>query len=453
MSFDWVLTGIASALVAAALTYFFAMRKSQQLQSSLTEALLQANAKDQKLTELAQLVDKKETEVSALRDQLTEVRIQLGQKETDLKAREAAYAERRKDFEEQSKVMEDRFKTLAQEILEVKAKALTQVTQEKVVTPFKESLDSLKKELREAQAEETKQRTLLTAEIGHLKDLNQQITNEAHQLSVALRGQKKIQGNWGELVLENVLERSGLEKDKDYKREVSFNTDEGRQRPDVIVYLPQDRHLIIDAKVSLEAYTQAINSESEEDRINALNQHTNAIRARIKELADRDYTKIGELNSPEVVFMFVPIESAFVEAMRHDEQIFQEAIRRNILVATPTTLLTSLRIVGQLWHFENQNKHALEITSKAENIHKKLSTFVKSFVAINKSLDSAQKSYETAYAQLTSGKANLVKQVNDFKTLAPAIQSELPEKVVEDALLEVEYLPNVDEEVSEHEHQ
>ena len=264
------------------------------------------------------------------------------------------------------------------------------------------------------------------------------MSQEAQDLATALKGQKKMQGNWGEMVLENVLDRSGLRPDIDYKREVSLKAEDGqRSRPDVVVYLPQNKHLIIDAKVSLNAYTRLVNAENELERQQASKEHVQAFADRIKELADRDYYKLEGINSPEIVFMFVPIESAFVEALKADETLFQKAIERQVLVATPTTLLTSLNIVRQLWRFEDQNRHSAELAKKAEGVFKKLKTFLSSFDDVRKGLDRAQEAYQKAETQLLSGRGNLVKQVNDFKELAPRIKDELPEHFVEKAAMEL----------------
>jgi DNA recombination protein RmuC len=271
-----------------------------------------------------------------------------------------------------------------------------------------------------------------------LRELNNQLSTEAHELSTALRGQSKLQGNWGELVLENVLDRSGLQIGKDYKREVSINTEEGRLRPDVVIYLPQNKHLVIDSKVSLNAYTRYVNAEDDAVRALALKEHVKAVGDRINELADKEYGKLPGLNSPEMVFMFVPIESAFVEALKADESLFQRAIEKNVLVATPTTLLTSLNIVRQLWRFEDQNKHTALLADKAEQVFKKLKTFLVSFSNVKKGLDNANEAYSKAENQLLSGRANLVKQVNEFKKLAPSITDELPEYFREKADLEID---------------
>lgn len=366
------------------------------------------------------------------------------QLKTEQDEREASHARELATFEKQKASLTEQFKLLSNEILEAKTKSLQESntqTLTSVMNPFQQSIDSFKKEVQEIHHRETSQQGELRRELASLKELNQKITTEAHELSTALRGQKKLQGNWGELVLENVLDRSGLQQGKDYDREVSFTTEEGRQRPDAVVYLPQHKHLIIDAKVSLNAYTRYVNAEDEIERAQALREHVLAVANRIKDLADRDYYKLPGLNSPEMVFMFIPIESAFVEALKADETLFQQAIENNVLVATPTTLLTSLNIVRQLWRYEDQNKHTAELANKAEAVFKKLNGFLASFERIKKGLDSATEAYGKAENQLVSGKGNLVKQVGDFKNLAPAIKAELPDYFTDKANLEIDFIP------------
>lgn len=226
---------------------------------------------------------------------------------TELDEREASHARELANFEQQKASLSEQFKLLSNEILEAKAQALqesSKLSLSAVMTPFQQSIETFKLEVRQIHHRETTQQGELRKELEQLKALNQQITAEAHELSTALRGQKKLQGNWGELVLENVLDRSGLQLDKDYQREVSITTEEGRRRPDAVVYLPQGRHLIIDAKVSLNAYARYVNAEDDLERKQALKEHVQAVASRIKELADRDYYKLPGLNSPDMVFMF-----------------------------------------------------------------------------------------------------------------------------------------------------
>ena len=355
--------------------------------------------------------------------------------------RAASHARELVNFEQQKNSLAEHFKVLSNEILEAKSKSLqdsSKITLNAVLSPFQQSIDNFKKEVQEIHHRETTQQCELKKELEHLKELNQKITLEAHELSTALRGQKKLQGNWGELVLENVLDRSGLQLGKDYQREVSVTGEEGRKRPDAVVFLPQDKHLIIDSKVSLNAYVRFVNAEEEVERAAALKEHVQAVRDRIKELSNKEYYKLNGLNSPDMVFMFVPIESAFVEALKADEQLFQMAIENNILVATPTTLLTSLNIVRQLWRFEDQNKHTFSLANKADAVFKKLKSFLDSFEKVKRGLDTATEAYNTAEGQLVSGRGSLVKQVNDFKELAPAIKAELPSYFVEKAELEID---------------
>ncbi|ACF50740.1 DNA recombination protein RmuC [Stenotrophomonas maltophilia] len=364
---------------------------------------------------------------------------------TELDEREASHARELANFEQQKASLSEQFKLLSNEILEAKAQALqesSKLSLSAVMTPFQQSIETFKLEVRQIHHRETTQQGELRKELEQLKALNQQITAEAHELSTALRGQKKLQGNWGELVLENVLDRSGLQLDKDYQREVSITTEEGRRRPDAVVYLPQGRHLIIDAKVSLNAYARYVNAEDDLERKQALKEHVQAVASRIKELADRDYYKLPGLNSPDMVFMFIPIESAFVEALKADETLFQQAIENNVLVATPTTLLTSLNIVRQLWRYEDQNKHTAALANRAEGVFRKLNSFLASFERIKKGLESATEAYTKAEGQLVSGKGNLVKQVGEFKNLAPAIKAQLPAYFADKAALEIDFIPS-----------
>ncbi len=402
-----------------------------------------AEQSGQRAESLQQQCDKLTNDLDETRNKLGKAEVSFERLNTSMEEREASYKRELESFNKQKDELKLQFQQLSNEILQSNSKALQEANKESLsaaINPFKHTIDEFRKQVSDTAHRETMQRSELKKELESLKELNVRMTTEAHELSTALRGQKKLQGNWGELVLENVLERSGLQHGKDYQREVSVNTEEGKRRPDAVVYLPQDKHLIIDAKVSLNAYTLYVNSEDDSERALALKDHVKAMRDRINELADRDYYKLPGMNSPEIVFMFVPIESAFVEALKADELLFQEAITNNVLVATPTTLLTSLNIVRQLWRYEDQNKHTAELANKAESVFKKLNSFLASFEGVKRGLDRAQEAYVKAEGQLLSGKGNLVKQVGDFKKLAPAIKAELPEYFSEKADLEIDFV-------------
>jgi DNA recombination protein RmuC len=356
-------------------------------------------------------------------------------------------AQKQEHFSEQQQLIKEsreqlklEFEQLAGQIFEAKGQAFSQQNQQSLdvlLKPFREQIEGFRAKVEDIHHKDVQQQATLTQQLVQLNELNRQITQEAHDLATALKGQKKMQGNWGELILENVLERSGLVAGKDFVREASFTTSEGRKRPDALVHLPQGKHLIIDAKVSLNAYTRFVNSEDEAERRIALAEHVSAISMRIRELADRHYFDLPGLNTPEMVFMFIPIESAFVEALKADETLFQKAIERNVLVATPTTLLTSLNIVRQLWRFEDQNRHTAELADRASKVYDKLRTFLGSMDNIEASLDRARDAYGRARDQLVGGRGNLVKQVAEFRDLGIAVKAELSENWVDRAELEL----------------
>lgn len=338
------------------------------------------------------------------------------------------------------------FETLAQQILKSTQQEFSTNSRqglELFLKPFRQQISDFKDKVETIHTNDLQQREALKTELKQLQELNRQMTQEAHELSTALKGQKKTQGNWGELILENVLDRSGLRADIDYRREVSFNTEDGRRRPDVIVYLPDNKHLIIDAKVSLNAYTQYINAENELEKTQAIKQHIQALTDRIKELSSKNYFDLPGLKSPEMVFMFIPIESAFVEAIRFDENLFQLAIEQQILVTTPTTLLTSLNIVRQLWRFEDQNKHTAKLADQAAKVYNQLRLFLESMESLGSQLDRARQSYDTAMKQFVSGKGNLVKRVEDFQKLGVSVKKEMPQELLDKASLELDLIDHV----------
>ncbi len=364
-------------------------------------------------------------------------------------ALEATMEQKKVHFEKQLSLLEEsklllkqEFENLANQLFEEKSqrfKTLNRESMEQLLKPVSGELKGFRDKIEAIHTEDLKQRAALKNELINLQNLNRSITEQADRLTNALQGQKKTQGNWGELMLENVLDSAGLRPGEDYRREVSFNTEDGRLRPDVVVYLPQNRHLVIDAKTSLSAYTRYVNADTEIEAQGAIREHVAAIAARIAELADRDYYRLPGLNSPEVVILFVPIESAYVEALRYQPDLYQNAIERNILVATPTTLLTSLNIVKQLWRFEDQSKHSAELALRAERFYTKLNTFLVTLTGVGKQLDKAKEGYDKALAQLYSGKGNLIKQASEFKELGVAVQKELPSELVERGQLELDH--------------
>ena len=360
--------------------------------------------------------------------------------ETEMSALESRLQAQMAQFEEQKVALKTEFENLANQIFEQKGQNFKQLNQEslkQLLSPLQQDMTQFKQRMEQLYGQESEQRIQLKTELVHLQKLNQEITEQAEALTKALQGQKKTQGNWGELMLENVLESSGLRKGQDYEREVSFTGIEGRQRPDAIVYLPQNKHIIIDAKTSLQAYTRYVNAETEAEAQQALAEHVKAVSDRIEELSNRDYYQIEGLNSPEVVVMFMPIESAYIEALKVQPDLYQKAIEKQVLVTTPTTLLTSLNMVRQLWKFEEQNKHTAALAKSAGKVYNKLRLFLESMDGVGRSLDKAKDTYQKAYERLYSGKGSLITLASEFEQLGVSVKEKLPEAIVEKARLEL----------------
>lgn len=387
-----------------------------------------------------------ETDLDTARARDREQLQQLASLRSELEAERRQSEEKLALLTAARQTLSDQFKSLASEILDEKTRKFTEQNQsnlQHLLQPLRENLDGFRARVEVLQRQDAEQQATLKSELGQLRQLNQQLSTEAHGLAVALKGESKTQGNWGELVLENVLDRSGLRNGIDYEREVSLQTEDGRRRPDVLVRLPENRHLVIDAKVSLNAYTRYVNAEDPAARQQALAEHVRAIRQHILSLSDRSYFALPGLQSPEMVFMFIPVESAFVEALRGDASLFQTALEKQVLVATPTTLLTSLNIVRQLWRFEQQNANAAALAEHGAKLYKKLVGFVTTMEKVRNQLATATRSFDDGMGQLSSGRGNVVKLAQDLERFGVGIQNRLPEAMVERAELETDATPAI----------
>lgn len=445
---------LASFLLGAMITYALQQRRVTAIRLALESNRADRHAQQLDAREQAvalqvaegevetqrEAVQTRTRELERLREAYYALKQTHGELSTRLEEKEANFSRQLQWMEESKQQLKVEFENLANELLEQKGKAFSSLSERNLLgllKPFQEEMKGFREKVETLHTQETAQRASLTTELKHLQQLNRDITDQAARLTEALKGQKKVQGNWGELMLENVLDSAGLRPGEDYQRERSFTTEEGKRRPDALVYLPQGRHLVIDAKTSLVAYLEYVNAEDELTRRQSLASHALAVGARIEELADKHYYDLPGLNSPEVVIMFIPVESAYIEALRHDSTLFQRAIERNVLVATPTTLLTSLNIVSQLWRFENQSRHSAELAKKAERFYHKLGSFLESLQDVGRKLDGARISYDRALGQLVNGKGNLIKQASEFQELGVAVKKELPAEIVERARLEV----------------
>ncbi len=331
--------------------------------------------------------------------------------------------------------LKNQFKNLANEIFEEKDKKFSAQNKQKldaILNPFSKQLDDFKKKVDDVYHDEGKQRASLITEVKNLRELNQQLNKEARNLTQALKGDKKLQGNWGELILERVLEQSGLRKGHEYETQGGFrDPDNNLLKPDVVIHLPQDKEIIVDSKVSLVAYEKYAAAESKQDQQEALNEHLEAIKNHIKSLSDKDYSALSGVKTLDFVLMFIPIEPAFMVAFQQNDQIFVDAFSSKIIVVTPTTLLATLKTIENLWRYEKQNQNARDIAIRAGNIYDKFRGFIEDIEKLGKQLDTTQSTYHDALSKLTKGKGNLVNQAQQLLDLGVKVKKEISKSMLE----------------------
>lgn len=328
------------------------------------------------------------------------------------------------------------FKTLANEILEQKGKSFSASNQQQIqslLQPLGEKIQLFEKKVEETYDKESKQRFALEKEIKSLFELNTRISVEADNLTKALKGESKTQGNWGEVILERVLEKSGLEKGREYEIQVSLKDESGsRSQPDVIVHLPEGKDVIIDSKVSLKDYEAYFSVDDEKQRSLYLKQHIQSIRGHIKELSSKQYQNLKGIKTLDFVLLFLPVEPAFTLAVQHDDSLFTEAFAQNIILVGPSTLLATLRTIQSIWRYEYQNKNAMEIANSAGRLYDKFVAFCSDLEKIGERLRQTQDVWEQAQNKLTHGTGNLVSRVEKLKTLGAKASKQLPQQLLDD---------------------
>lgn len=332
-------------------------------------------------------------------------------------------------------VMADRFRTLASNLLDEKTKSLDQQSQI-LLTPLKEEIQKMQKTVSDTYTQGLKDQTNLIGELRKMQDLNSTLQKEAHELSRALKGDSKIQGDWGEVILERVLESSGLTKDREYFLQESFTLEDGkRQRPDAIVKLPDNKNIIIDSKVSLTAYNELINASSDQIFEKALQAHKKSILNHIAELANKSYYTL-DINTIECVLMFIPIESAFSVIAKEEKEIFEIAWRKNIVIVTPVTLMATLRTISTTWKQMKQTQNTIEIAKRAGLLYDKVANFVNSMDQVDNQLTTLRNSFDTAKKQLSDGSGNLLRQIEMLRELGTKTTKELSNTKIGRAALE-----------------
>lgn len=337
---------------------------------------------------------------------------------------------------ESAEQLTHRLTLLANGILEQNSAKFTEQNQKnlgQLLEPLAEKIKGFQEQVATVYDKETRDRTALAEQVRNLMSLNQQLSSDTTNLARALTTQSKVQGDLGEMILEKILESSGLRKGEEYRTQSSYRAEDNRQqRPDVIVNLPEDRHLIIDSKLSLTAYNELVNAPDDTARAAALARHLDSVRKHIKELAEKNYQALHQLQSIDFVCMFVPIEGAFMAAIGGDQNLWTAAYEKNVLLMSPSTLLFVVRTVAHLWRQERQNRNVAEIVSRGAELYDKLNLFVESLLEVGKSIGDAHDSYETALKRLSQGKGNVIRQAEMLKTLGVAPKKNLPQSLLDD---------------------
>ena len=362
---------------------------------------------------------------------------QLSAKVTDLENLQKKLQEQKAELETIQERFRTEFKNLANEILEEKTKKFTEQNEknlDQLLKPLGEKIHAFEKKVEETYDKESKQRFSLEKEIKNLADLNQQISKEATNLTNALKGQSKTRGNWGEIILESILEKSGLAKDREYYIQPSFTNEQGKRiQPDVVVTYPGDRNVVIDSKVSLNAYERYASSDNKEEQEAALKEHLLSIRNHISDLGSKNYQDLYQLKSLDFVMMFLPIEPAYLIAMQYDTNLWNYAYERRILMISPTNLIAALKMIATLWRVEYQNKNAQEIAEQSGALYDKFAGFLEDLKDVGNKLNATRKSYDDSVNKLSEGKGNLLRRVEKIRELGAKTTKEIPKNMIEKA--------------------
>lgn len=369
---------------------------------------------------------------------LIKLTARLKDAEATLRSERLAAAEKLQLQQEAEQRLSQQFENLANRIFEQNSgnfRELNQNSLDLLLTPLKEQLEGFRRQVGETHAQETAQRHSLKFELERLAELNARMTEEAAALTRALKGDSKQQGNWGEVVLARILSECGLREGHEFHTQVNIEVEKGkRYQPDVIVHLPQEKDIIIDAKVSLTAYERWYNADDELEKAVALKEHVASVRNHIRELGRKDYQQLPGVRTLDYVLMFVAVEPAFLTAMEADPSLVRYGLDNNILLVSPTNLMVALRTIENLWRYERQNQNARQIAERAGRLYEKLRLFVEEMQQMGGSLHKAQESYDKAMGRLVNGRGNLIAQVERFRELGVEVTKSLPEPLVERAL-------------------
>lgn len=448
MDFLYLIIGI---LVGGAGGYFFVKgqvsKQKQATQDDLNKLEKEKNESIAQLDKEKSILEEKQHDLRSVNEKLSaevgeerhlkeEQGKRLVKAEVEFKALREKLDAQKMEMEELQKKFTTEFENIANKILKQNTKEFNETSQKnmgEMLNPLKEKINTFEKKVDETYHKGLKDQTDLRAELKKLYDLNSRISEEANNLTRALKSDSKKQGNWGEIVLERVLERSGLVKGQEYETQVMAKDEEGKTvYPDVIVKLPDNKHIIIDSKVSLVAYEAFVNEENPDHKDRFLKQHVDSIKTHVKGLSDKSYQNSASFDSPDFVLMFMPIESAFSIAIQSDISLFQFAWDKKIVIVSPTTLLATLRTIESIWKHEKQTQNAIEIARQGGALYDKFEGFVSDLTKIGSNLDTTRKNYDLAMNKLKTGKGNLVRSTEKLKDLGAKATKALPASFFDD---------------------
>ncbi|MAB49710.1 MAG: DNA recombination protein RmuC [Flavobacteriaceae bacterium] len=424
---------IISAIVGAYLGMLFTKLKSKSEQSTLEERQSQLSLT---INDLKQNISKIESEREEIRREKEFLNAELSRKNTEYENLQEQNLKRDEELAKQQEQLRKDFELMASKILDEKSEKFTIQNKENIkniLNPLEEKIKTFEKKVEDSQKESISMHSALKEQLLGLKDLNQQMAKEATNLTKALKGDSKTQGNWGELVLERVLEKSGLEKDREYFVQQNFQREDGsRVMPDVVLHLPDNKKMIIDSKVSLTDYERLVNAEDDE-RALYLKAHVNSIKKHVDQLSAKNYQDLYDIESPDFVLMFIPIEPAFAVAINEDNTLYNKAFEQNIVIVTPSTLLATLRTIDTMWNNEKQQQNAIEIAKQAGALYDKFEGLVSDLTGVGKKIDAAKSDYSAAMNKLVEGKGNLISRVEKIKKMGAKAKKALPESIIKRA--------------------
>jgi len=372
-----------------------------------------------------------------LRTEKEALAIQLTKKEADFENLWERNKEQKQEVEQLQEKFTKEFENLANKILEEKSSRFTEQNRENmknILSPLQDKIHLFEKKVEDTHKESIDYHAALRQQILGLREMNEQMSRETLNLTKALKGDSKMQGNWGELILERVLEKSGLEKGREYEVQQSFVNEEGaRVFPDVVINLPDGKKMIVDSKVSLVAYEKYINEEDDALRLVFLKEHVNSIRRHVEQLGAKNYHDLYQIESPDFVLLFIPMEPAFAIALNEDTTLYNKAFEKNIVIVTPSTLLATLRTIDSMWSNQKQQENAFEIARQAGALYDKFEGFVTDLVKIGKKMDEAKTEYQGAMNKLFDGKGNLISSVERLKKMGAKAKKSLPENILKRA--------------------